>query len=143
MQIESIVTVALVASAAILLIYLHARAVSKARSRGFEYGRGVAAAVHEPLMAEQKQARLFAEMKLSEAHARLLSTARDGVSVTNQEIALLIQVANTLDLARRTWEPLTGAKPHHNRAVTQLAKLETLTRRLTADAVHAAQGKAA
>ncbi len=135
------------------LTYALFHAITTAHRRGREAGIKETTANLEPLIKSQKNAiatawqqtsRLDEQLALAQTELEQLRTAkRLAVALTPGDIGLLIQTANTIDLAQRTWAPIKGAEPMARKASALHAKLSTLNSRLSAAATHAAQEQAA
>ncbi|MCQ9422696.1 hypothetical protein NRB16_04010 [Pseudomonas sp. LJDD11] len=149
MQNEIVITLSLYVLGAALLGYSLFRAITTAHRRGFNAGTALAAKVHEPLMQAQQRATTAAWCRLDMMSeelerdrlliAQLQTDQAMAVTVSPQDIGLMIQVANTVELAERTWAPIKGASPMARKARTLHGKLEALNSRLTAAATQAAR----
>ncbi|MBD8791180.1 hypothetical protein IFR09_17195 [Pseudomonas syringae] len=135
------------------LTYAFFRAITTAYRRGHEAGTNETTANLEPLIESQKNAIATAWQQIDKLNQELTNVRAEleqrrnsqqlAVAVTPTDIGLLIQAANTIELAHRFWKPMKGAEPMARKASTQHAKLETLNSRLTAAATQAAREQAA
>lgn len=153
MQNEIVITLSLYALGAALLGYSLFRAITTAHRRGFNAGAALAAKTHEPLIQAQKREITASwcriEVMNEEIERQRLGIAQlqadqvMAVTVSPQDIGLMIQAANTVELAEQTWAPIKGAEPIARKARTLHRKLEALNSRLTAAATQAAREQAA
>lgn len=153
MQQETVITLGLYILGAALLAYSIFRAITTAYRRGYAAGTNNAEASNAPIMLAQTQANALASQQIDAAQEKLAAAnavidhlkadKAQLVAVTPQEIGLLVQAANMIELAHRTWAPIKGVEPTARKAQTVLQKLEALNSRLKATATQVAQGKAA
>ncbi|KQQ67817.1 hypothetical protein ASF84_01370 [Pseudomonas sp. Leaf127] len=153
MQTEHIIALGGLILSFAALTYAFFRAITTAHRRGREAGSNATTAVLEPMMVAQKQAttaawqqidRLDEELALARADLEQLRAANGlAVEVTPTDIGLLIQAANIIELARRTWTPIKGAEPMARKATVLHTKLEVLNSRLCGAATQAAREQAA
>lgn len=153
MQTEIVITLSLYALGAALLGYSLFRAITTAHRRGFVAGEAEAEAFHTPLMLAQTQATAMASQQLDAMQGKLATAnmvidelrvdMAQRVTVTPQDIGVLIQAANIIELAHRTWAPLKGVEPTARKASNVHQKLTELNTSLSERARAAAQEQAA
>lgn len=146
MPTDSIIALCLATASFVLLAFLIYRTSSRAYEAGVTAGSEAAKADYERrLEAETKAAQEVQEelIRAESAIAQMRTAQRLAVAVTPHEIGLLVQAANMVELAQRTWKAMPGTQPVFNKASALLAKLEPLNSRLTIAATKAAQEEAA
>lgn len=153
MQNEIVITLSLCALGASLLGYSMFRAITTAYRRGYVAGETEAEGTHKTLLQYQTQATVLAKLARDETLGKLATAntvidelkidMAQRVTVTPQEIGVLIQAANIIELAHRTWAPLKGVEPTARRASNVHQKLTDLNTRLSDRAQAAAQEQAA
>lgn len=145
MQNEIVITLSLYALGALLLTFFLYRAITTAYHRGHTVGYNLSETIYQPHLAAQKQATAVASQQL-DANQGKLATANmvidelkadmaRRVTVTPQEIGVLIQAANIIELAHRTWAPLKGVEPTARKASNVHQKLTELNTRLSERAI--------
>ncbi|QHF04072.1 hypothetical protein N015_17310 [Pseudomonas asturiensis] len=153
MQTEIVITLSLYVLGAVLLAYTLFRAITTAHRRGYAAGETQAETKHTALLQYQTQATALAKLARDEILGKratanmVIDELKDDmaqrVTVTPQEIGVLIQAANIIELAHRTWAPLKGVEPTARKASNVHQKLTELNTRLSERAQAAAQEQAA
>lgn len=141
MQTEHLIALAGLAVAFPILTFFVAQAIKKAFKNGHVTGL-----IAGKLEASDQMATLTSERDLKQAE---LAGARQAIkhlqyvrtldmTVTPSDVGVMIQVANIVELAHRTWTPIKGAEPMAKKAKTLHEKLTVLNDRLTANVSRAA-----
>lgn len=150
MQAQHIIIAIGMALSFLALTYYIRKAFLRAKSTSYEAGRAEGDLYHsfriqaltrdlDDLANNTHKARKALEKKLAEAEQRLSSLDSDAQqmgalirtsTLTNEDHALLLDVANTLDLASRTWRGLPGAEPVFARSASQKEKVIQLATRV-------------